>query len=159
MSALGINSFNIIDILKSYIPLQHLFWQWVVVLDTRGLLWAVREIKNLFCKISLNAKTNYRWIKYFSLIIEAIWNKEINFQIYHCLFTGGTCHDTINNCANYGQAVCTDPQYTQWVKQNCAQYCNQCGGRLCHLRNNNLKNDTKERVGLVRMHRNTICNV
>nr|XP_034336431.1 putative per-hexamer repeat protein 5 isoform X17 [Crassostrea gigas] len=42
--------------------------------------------------------------------------------------SGGSCHDTINNCANYGQAVCTDPQYTQWVKQNCAQYCNQCGG-------------------------------
>ncbi|XP_078335611.1 uncharacterized protein LOC111134790 isoform X15 [Crassostrea virginica] len=42
--------------------------------------------------------------------------------------SGGTCHDTANNCVNYGQAVCSDPQYSQWVKQNCAKFCNVCGG-------------------------------
>ncbi|XP_055997634.1 uncharacterized PE-PGRS family protein PE_PGRS24-like isoform X18 [Ostrea edulis] len=42
--------------------------------------------------------------------------------------SGGTCHDAMDNCANYGQGVCSDPTYTQWVKQNCAKYCNVCGG-------------------------------
>nr|XP_022335525.1 loricrin-like isoform X9 [Crassostrea virginica] len=42
--------------------------------------------------------------------------------------SGGTCHDTASNCVNYGQAVCSDPQYSQWVKQNCAKFCNVCGG-------------------------------
>ncbi|XP_062609078.1 putative per-hexamer repeat protein 5 [Saccostrea cucullata] len=42
--------------------------------------------------------------------------------------SGGSCHDAINNCANYGKAVCSDASYSQWVKQNCALYCNMCGG-------------------------------
>jgi len=41
----------------------------------------------------------------------------------------GSCADTIQNCAEYGAKVCTDPQYTQWVQTNCCVYCrNTLGG-------------------------------
>ncbi|XP_060075272.1 putative per-hexamer repeat protein 5 [Ylistrum balloti] len=38
----------------------------------------------------------------------------------------GSCGDRINNCAAYGQSVCSDPTYQGWVKDNCAQTCNKC---------------------------------
>lgn len=36
------------------------------------------------------------------------------------------CADAINNCANYGQGVCSDPTYTDWVSKNCQAYCHKC---------------------------------
>lgn len=41
---------------------------------------------------------------------------------------GGMCADAINNCANYGQGVCSDPTYTDWVSKNCQAYCHKCSG-------------------------------
>lgn len=38
------------------------------------------------------------------------------------------CADAINNCANYGQGVCSDPTYTDWVLKNCQAYCHKCSG-------------------------------
>ncbi|XP_033755260.1 putative per-hexamer repeat protein 5 isoform X5 [Pecten maximus] len=40
----------------------------------------------------------------------------------------GSCADRINNCAAYGQNVCTDSTYEGWVKDNCAKTCNKCSG-------------------------------
>lgn len=40
----------------------------------------------------------------------------------------GMCADAINNCANYGQGVCSDPTYTDWVLKNCQAYCHKCPG-------------------------------
>ncbi|KAJ8303528.1 hypothetical protein KUTeg_019924 [Tegillarca granosa] len=39
---------------------------------------------------------------------------------------GTTCQNKINNCENYGQSVCTNTQYAQWVVENCPAYCNKC---------------------------------
>jgi len=41
---------------------------------------------------------------------------------------GSTCVDKQADCASYGQSVCTNSDYTQWVKDNCPKFCNQCGG-------------------------------
>ena len=35
----------------------------------------------------------------------------------------GSCADKVQNCASYGAGVCTDPQYQQWVQDNCCVFC------------------------------------
>ena len=58
-----------------------------------------------------------------------------------CLFTAQrvTCSDKLNNCAAYGQSVCTT--YGEWAHDNCQQFCGFCGkiklmfGRFIPLRN------------------------
>ncbi|XP_052818305.1 multiple epidermal growth factor-like domains protein 11 [Mya arenaria] len=35
----------------------------------------------------------------------------------------GPCTDKIANCASYTMSVCTDPQYSGWVTDNCCAYC------------------------------------
>jgi len=40
---------------------------------------------------------------------------------------GGSCSDSLANCADYGKAVCTNADYASWVKTNCQSYCGQCG--------------------------------
>lgn len=37
-----------------------------------------------------------------------------------------TCSDKINNCAEFGQDICSD--YAPWAKKNCEQYCGFCKG-------------------------------
>ncbi|KAK7483030.1 hypothetical protein BaRGS_00025693, partial [Batillaria attramentaria] len=39
---------------------------------------------------------------------------------------GGTCADKLNNCAAYGASACTDPSYSQWAAENCANFCHMC---------------------------------
>lgn len=41
-------------------------------------------------------------------------------------FNMTTCSDKINNCAEFGQDICTD--YAPWAKKNCNQYCGFCKG-------------------------------
>ncbi|XP_025113419.1 uncharacterized protein LOC112575657 [Pomacea canaliculata] len=41
---------------------------------------------------------------------------------------GDGCKDTFSNCAGYGSSICSDAQYTQWVAENCREYCGLCGG-------------------------------
>ena len=43
-----------------------------------------------------------------------------------CTVSAGSCADAISDCAQYGQSVCSDPQYTTWAAQNCARTCNKC---------------------------------
>merc|ERR1712154_692116 len=38
------------------------------------------------------------------------------------------CQDSLSNCAAYGQSVCTDANYKQWVNDNCRSFCGQCSG-------------------------------
>jgi len=37
--------------------------------------------------------------------------------------TGPCLGNKMQNCEAYGKAVCTDPQYTKWVQENCCMYC------------------------------------
>lgn len=43
-----------------------------------------------------------------------------------CIAVTGSCADTIQDCSQYGQGVCNDPQYAAWVMQKCARTCNKC---------------------------------
>merc|ERR1712154_418687 len=36
------------------------------------------------------------------------------------------CRNSLPNCDAYGQNVCSDPTYTQWVNDNCRSFCGKC---------------------------------
>lgn len=42
-----------------------------------------------------------------------------------------TCSDKMNNCAAYGQGVCTS--YGEWAHDNCQQFCGFCGKRYTFI--------------------------
>ena len=36
------------------------------------------------------------------------------------------CEDKVPNCQDYGDTLCTDLQYYNWVQMHCRKYCARC---------------------------------
>lgn len=54
--------------------------------------------------------------------------KTREFTLSFATPSSGTCTgDKIANCASYTMSVCSDAQYSGWVKDNCCAYCNGGG--------------------------------
>ncbi|XP_052818303.1 CCN family member 4-like [Mya arenaria] len=48
-------------------------------------------------------------------------------------YSGGACTDKVANCDSYARSVCTDPQYSEWVTDNCCAFCSgvSSSGNAC----------------------------
>ena len=52
---------------------------------------------------------------------------------FHCMPTApdytttpAPCEDAVPNCENFGESVCTNVAYDDWVNSNCRKFCNRC---------------------------------
>lgn len=63
----------------------------------------------------------------FSLIVLIVKNlSHILYKTFYCIMYIG-CKNNIQNCHDYGHAVCVEPTYEYWVANNCALFCRTCG--------------------------------